>query len=156
MKDTLELIGIAAIVGSLIFVGLQMRQTHEIALATLYQMRSDAAREVRTALVDARRTQDTFDKLSSGQQLTESDVRNIQSVIEIALNHFENSHYLYTLGYLPAEHWEGDKNQIVGLVIENPIAYQRWKEIRHEFRESFAKEVDALGDQYDSQAGTDR
>ena len=44
-KSIAELIGIAAIVASLIFVGLQMKQTHEIALATLYQMRSDAAVE---------------------------------------------------------------------------------------------------------------
>ena len=50
-KDAIELVGIGAVVASLIFVGLQMRQTHEIALATLYQMRSDAAREIRIALV---------------------------------------------------------------------------------------------------------
>ena len=32
-RDTAELLGIVAIVGSLIFVGLQMRQTGRIALA---------------------------------------------------------------------------------------------------------------------------
>lgn len=35
-----------AIVASLIFVGLQMRQPHEIALVTLYEVRSDATREL--------------------------------------------------------------------------------------------------------------
>ena len=147
LKDTLELAGIAAIVGSLIFVGLQMRQTHEIALATLYQMRSDAAREVRVAFIDTARMQETFEKSQSGEPLSEADVARIESMAGLALNHFENSHYLYTLGYLPAEHWEGDKNQIAGLIIDNPIAHNFWKENRHEFRASFAEEIDSLGDQ---------
>ena len=39
-KDFAELFGIAAIVASLIFVGLQMKQSHEIALAEIYQARA--------------------------------------------------------------------------------------------------------------------
>jgi len=35
LKDTAELVGIAAIIGSLIFVGLQMRQAQEIAYSEL-------------------------------------------------------------------------------------------------------------------------
>ena len=142
-KDILELIGLAAIVGSLIFVGLQMRQTHEIALATLYQMRSDAAREVRVASLDPSRSHAAIDKALSGEQLTDSDIREIGRLVDLALNHFENSHYLYTLGYLPAEHWEGDKNQIAEL-IDNPIMLKFWEDNRKDFRESFVVEVDKL------------
>ena len=40
-KDNAELLGIAAIVASLIFVGLQMKQSHEIALAAQYQARAE-------------------------------------------------------------------------------------------------------------------
>ena len=53
LTDWLQGVGLFALVGSLVFVGLQMRQTHEIAEATLYQMRSDAARELMTAQVTA-------------------------------------------------------------------------------------------------------
>ena len=35
-KDTLELVGIAAIVASLVFVGLQLRQEQEIAIVDTY------------------------------------------------------------------------------------------------------------------------
>ena len=42
-RDTAELFGIAAIVVSLIFVGLQMKQSQEIAIADQYQDRADAA-----------------------------------------------------------------------------------------------------------------
>ena len=145
-KDIAELIGIAAIVGSLIFVGLQMRQTHEIALATLYQMRSDAAREVRVAFLDPSRIHVSIDKARSGEQLTDSDKRGYRAIAAVTLNHFENSHYLFTLGYLPAEHWEGDRNQIAGF-INTPAASKYWEENREDFRESFAVEVDRLREQ---------
>jgi hypothetical protein len=46
-KDTAELIGIAAIVASLIFVGLQMKQTQEIALSAAYQSRADSSLHIR-------------------------------------------------------------------------------------------------------------
>ena len=40
LNDWLQLVGIAAIVASLIFVGLQLKQTQEIAIAAQYQARS--------------------------------------------------------------------------------------------------------------------
>ena len=40
-KHIAELVGIAAIVASLVFVGLQMRQSREIALSQSYQSRAD-------------------------------------------------------------------------------------------------------------------
>jgi hypothetical protein len=40
-KDGAELIGIGAIVLSLIFVGFQIKQSHEIAMAAQYQARLD-------------------------------------------------------------------------------------------------------------------
>ena len=44
-KSIAELVGIAAIVASLVFVGLQLKQSQEIAIAEQYQNRADAALE---------------------------------------------------------------------------------------------------------------
>ena len=41
-KDIAELVGLVAIVASLVFVGLQLKQGQEIALATQYQARAEA------------------------------------------------------------------------------------------------------------------
>lgn len=51
-KDVAELIGIAAIVASLVFVGLQMKQSQDIAIAEQYQARSTAALEYVLWLAD--------------------------------------------------------------------------------------------------------
>ena len=40
-KDVAELVGIIAIVASLIFVGLELRQSQQIAIAGQYQDRTD-------------------------------------------------------------------------------------------------------------------
>ncbi len=52
-KDSAELIGIVAIVASLVFVGLQLRQSHDIALATQYQARAEATQNVYLASIEA-------------------------------------------------------------------------------------------------------
>jgi len=44
-RATAEMIGIAAIVASLIFVGLELRQSQQIALASQYQERTDSGRQ---------------------------------------------------------------------------------------------------------------
>ena len=40
INDWMQVVGIFAVVASLIFVGLQMKQAHEIALASQFQARS--------------------------------------------------------------------------------------------------------------------
>ncbi len=45
LNDWMQVVGIFALVASLIFVGLQMKQSQEIAVADQYQDRADAALE---------------------------------------------------------------------------------------------------------------
>jgi hypothetical protein len=52
-KDVTELIGVLAIVLSLIFVGYQIKQSHEIALAAQYQARADTWVGVLSAYVQS-------------------------------------------------------------------------------------------------------
>jgi hypothetical protein len=42
INDWLQVVGMFGVIASLIFVGLQMKQAHEIALSNTYQSRSDA------------------------------------------------------------------------------------------------------------------
>lgn len=49
----LEVVGMAAVVASLIFVGLQLKQSQEIAIAAQYQARLDAASSHYTAILQS-------------------------------------------------------------------------------------------------------
>jgi hypothetical protein len=141
-KETAELIGIAAIVASLIFVGLEMRQTQVIARATLYQMRSDSAQAIREALIFPESLQSAISKGSS--DLTTAERVSLNSMISMTLDHFENSHNLYLLGMLPQEQWDSDKAILRELFSNNPIAVNRWNDNKHTYRLSFANEMDAI------------
>jgi len=87
-KEFAELVGIAAIVASLIFVGLQMRQSHEIALVTLYQMRADAAREVMVASLQSEGLERAFERMDAGESPTPADTYFLETSLQILFNHF--------------------------------------------------------------------
>ena len=49
INDWLQVIGVFGVMASLVFVGLQMKQSHEIALAAAYHARAVSAQDLRLA-----------------------------------------------------------------------------------------------------------
>lgn len=147
-KDIAELLGIAAIVASLIFVGLQMRQTQEIAQATLYQMRSDSAQEIRLAMIFPEQLQPAL--LKQGSDLTMPERQSLNSLMSMVLDHFENSHHLYQLGMLSQEQWDSDIKQLARFLSGGPLVAERWNNAKETYRRSFASEVDLIFQQINS------
>ena len=142
VKFTIEVVGIFAIVGSLIFVGLQMRQTHEIALVTLMQMRSDAARELAAAQIGSEPLLAIDQKLQAGEVLTpyETMTRSLQPFV--FFNQFENSHFLFKTGYMTEEQWRSDIDAIKYYMTIEPYYKEYWDEHKHIFRESYVSSIE--------------
>jgi hypothetical protein len=69
-KDIAELFGIAAIVASLIFVGLQMKQTDEIAAVQLLNDANERTRELNTLIADHA---DVWGRGCAGEELSDSE-----------------------------------------------------------------------------------
>ena len=140
-KGTAELVGIAAVVASLIFVGLQLRQSEVIARATLYQMRSDAGIELISITLEDR---EFLASLFQGEFSQDSSEYLQGSWFALALfGHFENSHHLYQLGLLSLEQWQSDRRQLGGIV-RNPYLLEFWEADKYTYRESFAVEMDSI------------
>ncbi len=57
LNDWLQIVAMFALVGSLIFVGLQMRQAQEIALSQAYQARADQSIGITLAALESDTTQ---------------------------------------------------------------------------------------------------
>ena len=141
-KDIAELIGIASIVASLIFVGFQMRQNHEIALVTLYQMRADAARDVMIGMLESDDLRDAFEKYEIGEEPPDfGDVYSVQTYMNILLNHFENAHFLYLRGFLTEEHWQSDVANLTGTLGQS-VTREIWHEEKRYYRPSFVEAID--------------
>jgi hypothetical protein len=106
-KDIAELVGIAAIVASLIFVGLQMKQSQEIALSAAYQARTATLVEFLTGAVADEVVRSAMAKNFNGAaDLTPDELFAATMMSRAAVELLQNSHYQYLQGYLDEEHWQ--------------------------------------------------
>ncbi len=100
-KEIAELVGIVAIVASLIFVGLQMKQGHEIALAAQYQARAQAYMDFSLAGIEADWMIPPLRKYVS-EQVTARDI----SAVMWQWTYFDNNNFQYHSGFLTDEAWQ--------------------------------------------------
>ena len=128
-KDLAELIGITAIVASLIFVGLQMKQSQDIAIGTQYQERASMMMGVMTAQM-----QSDLGLALEGEQIlaivahgdippeiksymaerTPEEAAFIGSKPMALMVSFDNSYFQYESGFLVEETWVGAREAYGG------------------------------------------
>ena len=77
-NEVAELVGIVAIVASLVFVGLQLRQSQEIALADLEASYASASIEIASLISD---NSAVWAKGIAGEELDESEAAVFESII---------------------------------------------------------------------------
>jgi hypothetical protein len=154
INDWLQVVGLFGVIGSLLFVGLQMKQEHEIALSQIYQARSDTTVEQLRGLADnpimlsaiAKRRRGDPDSLTVEEQLAMAF--NGQAALMI----YEAIHYQYQNGFIDEEHWSRTKTKIKNaLVVSNlrPV----FESSRDEWRDSFAVILDGLIAEIDAESG---
>jgi hypothetical protein len=144
IRLAVEVVGIIAIVTSLIFVGLQMRQTQEIALVTLTQMRSDASRELATAQLGSEPLYAIYQKINAGEELSAYEEFTLSIPPFIFFNQFENSHFLFVKGYITEEQWQSDLVAIREYMANNPTYSEYWVNQKHIFRTSYVEAIDRI------------
>ena len=128
LNDWLQIFGMVAIVASLIFVGLQLKQSQDIAIAAQYQARSDSLREQFSAilesepgmrvigtdlLADIRASEDMpaeFKAWASDQPVEELAFRAIGAYI--SLKSYDNLYFQYQSGFLAEEAWDAMRVQL--------------------------------------------
>ena len=125
LNEWIQVIGIFALVASLIFVGFQMQQTHKIALADQYQSRA----------------QTTIDYLLVRMQ---SDYGNPRYPAQIRWLLMDNNHFQYQQGFLTNETWQGYANFIRDLYArcQDRLVFEDRKSLR---RASFVEFVESHG-----------
>ena len=105
-------------------------------------MRSDSAQVLNTTLIFPDELKSAIGK--QGQDLTALETQAVGSLGSLWLGHFENSHHLYLLELLPQEQWESDKTLMTETLRRQDLLRSQWIRSRATYRESFAKEMDAI------------
>lgn len=110
LNDWIQIIGIFALVASLVFVGIQIRQAQDIAESQAYQARAATSVEFNAMRASSPEFTSATAKLYAGhpESLTAQEKVTLEYFFNGEMTMMENLHYQYELGYLPGEHWEKD------------------------------------------------
>ena len=107
LNDWLQILGMIGVIASLIFVGLELRQSREIAISQAYQLRaeSEVAMIMEASSISAFQT--GRPKLDAGliEELTEEEQVALDYHYGALFTLWENDYFQYQQGYLSDEHW---------------------------------------------------
>ena len=106
IQDLIQLLGMIGIIGSLVFVGLEMRQSHRIALAAQHQARSEMFMDQVNVHTEAGLT---FRDYSNEERYAGLNGLWAASIV------FENDFVQYELGLMEEDLWEKKKAVIRSL-----------------------------------------
>lgn len=113
-KETAELVGIAAVVAGLIFVGIQLRQSQAIAASGIYQERTSTSVEAVLTMIQNDKVLGAMLKGRAGRmdEITpDEEFAGRYTVFAITLL-WDNAHFQHENGFLSDEGWERVRNDI--------------------------------------------
>ena len=156
LNDWMQVIGIFAVVASLIFVGLQMKQTHEIAIATQYQQRAATIIEAISARSQIAETvlrmgtvlSEQFESYSA-EDMTPVQIGSRWFSVRANLATFDNNHFQWQSGYLNDETWQTSL-YMLRANLSNPMGRFIIETRGHWYRESFHQLCDEIIEEIDS------
>ena len=107
LNDWMQVVGIFAVVASLIFVGLQMQQAQEISMSDAYQVRATATVEWTSAFAANPVALSAFRKAAEGgaDTLAPEEYDALRYTLLGVFYLFDNAHYQYQSGFLSDEFW---------------------------------------------------
>jgi hypothetical protein len=156
INDWLQVVGLFGVIGSLIFVGLQMKQDQAIAMSAASQARTDTSVQLITEWSANPFFLAALDKLADGRddELSPSEQTVLRNNGLASLFNYENVHYQYVNGFISEERWLASREAIkgrVGAFIGGPTraAFER---TRSSWRESFRQEIEAILAEIDAEA----
>ena len=143
LNDWMQVVGIFAVVASLVFVGLQMKQSQEIAIADQYQARAEAAQAMYMSVLESGQS---WESLDIPWEQKSPEERSLQiAVMNWSWTQYDNHYFQYVAGFLDEESWIGLRRRIDQLY-SFCDARQSWESNRNFFRASFVEYVDSLDD----------
>ncbi len=146
VSDWLQILGFAGLIASLVFVGLELRQSREIAMADVYQQRAAMLIDVHSITLTSELLYDMYNRLQAGEPLNAGDQILLATGLTPIFTYWENNHFQYEIGLLSEEQWRSSRNAMKAM-LEKPEVQAWWQHERKEMRKSFADVVDAVLDE---------
>lgn len=143
-KELRESVGLLAVVLSLVFVGVEMRQNTDLMRAQIRNAMSENQIAVQLArassLETARVSRLTFEDPES---LSLDEYTMATRFLNALFREWENSHYQYQRGLFTEDEYEARTRVWRGLM-DRPFLKDRWIEDRQGYATSFQSEIDRI------------
>jgi hypothetical protein len=167
LHDWLQIVGLFGVIASLIFVGLQLKQDRDIAIAAAYQARTSSASDSLASIADNPVVIRALAKAEYGDpqtlvhiegfaaELTAEELMAAQMSINSMATLIDNSYYQYQAGFLPEDHWLAVRNLVKAMISRNPLWRAGLSTRPNNRRPEFNDMMDALLEEIDAeQRGT--
>ena len=137
LKEVAELIGIASIVASLIFVGMQLKQSQQIAIASQYHSRAELAIVNWGNLMSSEEAPAIFAPiLEEAMPDVTPEERAYAYFSAVSFHTLVDNHlYQYQAGFLDEEAWRPRREQLKNVLLSRE--YMQFVCLRLEFRSSY-------------------
>jgi hypothetical protein len=144
LNDWLQLAASIGVILSLIFVGLEIQQSREIAIADIYQQKTAILIDQLAFGMPAEAVHEARRKSRLGEDLSSEDEFAIYLSLAARIAYWENNHFQYQMGLMPAEQWQASRNAIARRAKGDPNFLVAWAQERPVVRQSFADAVDQI------------
>jgi len=114
LNDWLQIVGLFGVIGSLVFVGLQLKQTQAIALSQTYQNRTATTVAIHAGVLSSPETLSGLSKIYRNKfdQLTMPEAVALEYLVATSLVTLENNHVQFQQGFLSEEHWQRNVKEL--------------------------------------------
>ena len=143
LNNWMQFLASVGVILSLIFVGVQIQQSRDIAIADIYQQRTALLLQHFSFAVPAETEFRAGMKDRAGEQLNPDEKYALTNRYAARIAYWENNHFQYQIGLLPEEQWEASKNSIRGRA-NRQVFLDTWERERFQLRKSFVDEIDGI------------
>jgi len=138
-----EIIGAAAVVVTLAYLAVQVRNSTRIARSATRQAIAETAMSHGTNLVADKELMGALLRDFKGQDIDEVDWVRLLSHNYITMRHYENIHYQHLTGMIERDEWQGFRENLKS-VLEWRSMRVFWKNEGHYYSNTFRAEVAAI------------
>ena len=142
VADLASLASSVAVVASLLFLGLQIRQSNRNQRSLMQQGRSARHVELLSRLSDPR-VSDVISRGASGESLSDQDCFILYGYLTSVFSSYEDGFFQFRLGVLDAQSWASDGNTLKR-ILGNPAYRAVWRFMRGGMGNKYRSFLDGL------------
>ncbi len=147
-----EVVGVIAIVVSLIYVSVQIRQNTKVARAATRQAIADSTESLGNDLLNNGEVAEIFVKHFNGEELSAVENLRLQARCFRDMQHWENIYYQFNEGLVSPDQWAGFRKNLIALMGIN--AYREyWDHEASHYSDGFRSEMRAIIEESNSGLG---